>query len=225
MIDQPSANGSAAETLSDAEVARALCCGDEAAYRALLDRYHGAMVRVARLYVSDDVVVDDVVQETWLEVFRGIRRFEGRSSLKTWIFRILTNIARTRGRQEARSVPFSALGETEEGQEPSVPAAFFLADGPWRGHWVSGPQPWADIPEERLLSAEMRDVMSGIIALLPANQRAVMTMRDLDGWLPEEISHVLGVTDGHQRVLLHRARSKVRAALERYFRDEQVVAR
>jgi RNA polymerase sigma-70 factor (ECF subfamily) len=158
-----------------------------------------------------------VVQETWLAVMNGLDRFEGRSSLKTWIFRILTNLAMTRGTRERRSVPFSALAAAEDTDEPSVEADRFLpADhAQWPGHWAQPPERW-QTPEENLLAGETREVIVAAIRELPVAQRTVIALRDIEGWPAEEVAAALEISEGNQRVLLHRARTKVRAAIERY---------
>jgi len=204
---------------SDAELIDALRCRDESAFVLLLDRYQSALLRVAMLYVPSRAVAEEVVQETWLGVFQGIARFEGRSSLKTWIFRILTNRAKTRGEREGRSVPFSAL--TDGGAdmaEPAVdPSAFHPAEHEDPGWWVSYPQSWSDIPERRILAQETCEQIKAAVAALPATQRTVISLRDIEGWTTEEVCQILGITETNQRVLLHRARSKVRGALAQYF--------
>jgi RNA polymerase sigma-70 factor (ECF subfamily) len=192
---------------------------DEQAFVELVDRYGVSLLRVALLFVATRAVAEEVVQETWLGVLAGIDRFEGRSSLKTWLFRILTNRAKTRAVREARSVPFSSLAGAElASDEPSVDADRFLpADhARWPGHWASSPRSWAEIPEQRLLGAETRQVISDAIDALPTVQRTVISLRDVEGWASEEVCEALDLTEGNQRVLLHRARSKVRAALEAY---------
>lgn len=192
--------------------------GDETAFVALIDRYHRSLVNLAAAYVSSRASAEDVAQETWLAVVRGIDRFEGRSSLKTWIFSILMNQARRRGRLEARSVPFSALAARElESDEPAVEPDRFLPEGSrWPGHWASPPPSWGEAPEERLLAAETRARIEAAIAALPPVQRTVITLRDVEGCAAAEVCNVLGLTETNQRVLLHRARSKVRRALESY---------
>jgi RNA polymerase sigma-70 factor (ECF subfamily) len=197
----------------DAALVARLRKGDESAFRALIEMYHAMLVRVARMYVSTQAVAEDVAQETWLAVLEGINRFEGRSSLKTWIFRILTNRAKTRGIREGRSLPFSSL----EPDDPAVePARFHGADHAWPGHWASAP---SGFPEQRLLAGETREVIEDAIADLPPTQRAVITLRDLEGWSAEEVCNALTLSETNQRVLLHRARSAVRAALEQYFEE------
>jgi RNA polymerase sigma-70 factor (ECF subfamily) len=205
----------------EADLVARLRAGDEGAFAELVDRHGATMLRVARMYLRDRSVAEEVVQETWLAVLQGIDRFEGRSSLKTWIFRILTNRAKTRGQREGRSVPFSALAP--EGDEPAVDADRFLpADhGQKPFHWAAPPRAW---PEDRLLAAETLAVVNDAIQMLPESQRTVITLRDIDGWTAEEVAQALNITDGNQRVLLHRARSKVRRALEVYLDPELVAA-
>ena len=202
----------------DRALVAALQAGDEAAFQTLIERYHPALVRLAMAYVSDRAVAEDVAQETWIGVLRGINRFEARSSLKTWIFRILVNQARRRGKREARSLPFSALARSgADADEASVDADRFLPPGDeWAGHWAVSPQPWHDVPETRLLQGETRAVLDAAIAELPPTQRAVITLRDVEGLDAAETCALLGLTEGNQRVLLHRARAKVRTALEPY---------
>jgi RNA polymerase sigma-70 factor, ECF subfamily len=181
------------------------------------------MLRVAMMYVSSRAVAEEVVQEAWLGVFAGLDRFEGRSSLKTWVFRILANTAKTRGEREGRSVPFSSLGGGEGDDEPAVDADRFLAsDHRWAGHWSSTPRNPDDLPEERLLADEARVRIAAAIEALPENQRAVITLRDVDGFDSGDACEILGVSEANQRVLLHRARAKVRAALEAYIDEEAV---
>ena len=196
----------------------ALRSGDEAAFEALVDRYGASLRRVARLYVRNPSVADEVVQDTWLAVLNGLDRFEGRSSLKTWIFSILANIARTRGTREARSIPFSELASREAAQDdPAVSPDRFQGPGSGQpGAWGVPPASWAPIPEERLLSDETLDLVRDAIADLPPAQRAVIALRDVEGWSSAEAREALGLSEANQRVLLHRARSKVRAALEGY---------
>jgi RNA polymerase sigma-70 factor (ECF subfamily) len=202
-----------AMALPDAEVVRALKAGDEAVFADLVDAYSPGLMRMAMMFVRDRVVAEDVVQDTWIAVLRGIGRFEGRSSLKTWIYRILMNTAKTRGQREARSVPFSAAGGADE---PSVdPDRFLGPDQRFAGGWMLGPGDWAT-PEEELLSGEVREVILAAIDTLPETQKAVITLRDVEGFPADEVAEQLGISDGNQRVLLHRARSKVRTAIEAY---------
>ncbi len=198
-------------TDDDGAVVAALRRGDEAAFASLIDRYQSSLLRLAMAYVATREQAEDVVQETWLGVLNGIDRFEGRSSLKTWIFRILVNRAKTKVVREHRSVPFSDLVADGEEAEASVDPARFRA-----GAWSAPPASWEGIPEDRLLSAETRAVVEDAIAALPDGQRAVITLRDVRGFTAPETVEVLGITEANQRVLLHRARSKVRARLEEY---------
>jgi len=201
-----------------AELVAALKAGDEAAFAGLVDELGPSMLRVARMYVSTRAVAEEVVQETWLAVLNGLDRFEGRSSLKTWVFRILANRAKTRGEREGRTLPFSSIAGSEgEGDTRSVDHDRFLADG----HWGSPPTGWAELPEARLVGKETIEVVQAAIEALPETQRAVITMRDVDGWSSEEVRNVLGLSESNQRVLLHRARSKVRRAIEAYLEDER----
>ena len=212
--------GAAPATRDDARLVAALRAGDEAAFRMLVAELHASLVRVALIYVPTRALAEEVVQETWLGVLRGLDRFEGRSSLKTWIFRILTNTAKTRAQREGRTVPFSSLQSPGTVPEPAVDADRFRPDDHprWPGHWDSPPEA---LPEERLVAAETRAHLDAAIAALPASQRAVITLRDVQGWTSEEVCNALGVTETNQRVLLHRARSKVRAALEDYLKGDE----
>ncbi|MEO7910670.1 MAG: sigma-70 family RNA polymerase sigma factor [Roseiflexaceae bacterium] len=200
-----------------------LRAGDESAFETLIDRYHNQLVRLAMLYVPSRAVAEDVVQETWLGVLQGLARFEGRSSLKTWIFRILTNRAQTRGQREGRSIPFSNLAAAEVGSgETSVDSdQFWPADHlAWANGWVSYPRNWNELPEERLLARETLARVQSAIAALPPSQREVITLRDVEGWSAEEVCNILEITETNQRVLLHRARAKVRREVEQYLNAE-----
>src|SRR5829696_4494513 len=192
--------------------------GDEAAFMELIDRYGATMVRVAQMYVRDRGTAEEVVQETWLAVLNGIDRFEGRSSLKTWLFRILTNRAKTRGEREGRTVPFSSLASAGEEDEPSVdPDRFLGPDSQYPGAWAAPPRAW---PQDEVLGRETLGVIEMAIEQLPESQREVIRLRDVEGWDPMEVADALEISDGNQRVLLHRARSKVRAAVEVYLNPE-----
>jgi RNA polymerase sigma-70 factor, ECF subfamily len=201
----------------EAELLEGLRQGEEGAFATLMASYSSALLRVAMTFVPSRAVAEEVVQETWLGVLNGLDRFEGRSSLKTWIFRILTNIARTRGARERRSIPFSSLAAAEADEGPSLdPDRFLPPEHRYPGGWALVPTPWRT-PEEGLLAGETRDVILGAIHELPPAQRTVITLRDVEGWPSEEVCDALEVSEGNQRVLLHRARTKVRAALERHF--------
>lgn len=195
--------------------------GDEASFAELVRRYSPTMVRLAQLTVGTRAVAEEVVQEAWIGVLNGIGRFEGRSSLKTWIFRILLNKAHTRAAREAGSVPFSALdGRDSDTDEPSVDQDRFLGpEGEWAGHWASSPLRFEDLPDERLLAGETLGCIAGALAELPPLQRAVVTMRDVEGWSSADVCGALGLSASNQRVLLHRGRSKVRSALETYLAE------
>jgi RNA polymerase sigma-70 factor (ECF subfamily) len=200
-----------AELLSpeDARLVEGLRAGEEEAFRALMREYGGAMLRVAQMYVSSRAVAEEVVQEAWLGVLKGIGRFEGRSSLKTWLFRIVANTAKTRGVRESRSIPFSSLaGDDEDAVDPD---RFLGAGERFPGHW-------AVPPEGRILAAEAMEVIEQAIERLPPAQRTVITLRDIQGLGSEEVRNALELSETNQRVLLHRARSKVRGALEEYMR-------
>jgi RNA polymerase sigma-70 factor, ECF subfamily len=203
------------EPPDDARLVERLRAGDEEAFRELMRRYGAGMLRVAQMFVSSRAVAEDVVQDAWVGVLRGIGRFEGRSSLKTWLFRIVANTAKTRGAREARSLPFSALASP--GEESAVDPDRFLGAGErFPGHWAAPPESWS--PEGRLLSGETLTVIARAIDRLPPAQRAVITLRDVEGLTSEEVRNALDLTETNQRVLLHRARSKVRGALEEYMR-------
>lgn len=223
--DEPGTAGPAASPAASEEDARlvaALRRGDEAAFATLVDRYHAALVRLAMLYVPSHAVAEEVAQETWLGVLHGLDRFEERASLKTWIFRILTNRAKTRGEREGRTIPFSALAGAEvERAEPAVEPARFRRPGEqWEGHWASPPRSWEGAPEERLLAAEAREHIRAAIEALPPVQKQVITLRDVDGWSADEVCNVLAISETNQRVLLHRARSRVRRELAQYLTGE-----
>jgi RNA polymerase sigma-70 factor, ECF subfamily len=201
------------------ELVEALRRGDEAAFARLVDEYTPALMRLALMHVPSRAVAEEVVGDTWLGVIKGIDRFEGRSSLRTWIFQILLNIARTRGEREKRTLPFAYFRRRAEegGNEPAVdPDRFQGRRDEQPGAWASPPAEWSE-PEHRLETAATRDVMLKAIRDLPPRQRDVITLRDIQGWPAKEVCNALDLTETNQRVLLHRARSKVRTALENYF--------
>ncbi|MFN8475561.1 MAG: sigma-70 family RNA polymerase sigma factor [Anaerolineae bacterium] len=220
-LPQKSEESSDQTSLSSEDLAlvMALRRGDEAAFVTLVNRYHASLVRVALAYVPDRTAAEEVAQETWLGVIQGLGRFEGRSSLKTWIFRILVNSAKTRGVRESRSIPFSTLEDPESGDEPSVDASRFLpADhNKWPHHWAIAPDSWGEL-DDVLASRMTREHVERAIAALPPAQREVITLRDIEGWTSEEVCEALVISESNQRVLLHRARSKVRQALANYLR-------
>ena len=196
--------------------------GNEAAFVSLIDRYAPTMLRLAMVYVRARAIAEEVVQETWMAVLEGLNRFEGRSSLKTWLFRILTNCAITRAQREGRSIPFSSLEDidTDHAEHAVDPDQFLPADHRWSGHWVSFPSNWQEVPEERLLSQETRAHLEKAINALPPSQREIIILRDIEGWSSVETCGFLGISEVNQRVLLHRARTKVRTVLENYFQEE-----
>jgi len=207
---------------ADRALVERLRAGDDAAFAELVDRYGATMLRVARMYVRDRSVAEEVVQETWLAVLDGIDRFEGRSSLKTWLFRILTNRAKTRATRERRTVPVSSLVAAEVGGHESAvdPERFVDAAAErFASSWSAPPATWSTVPEDRLLSQETLARVADAIEALPDAQREVIRLRDVEGWSAAEVAAALEISDGNQRVLLHRARSKVRAALEDYLED------
>ena len=207
-----------ADAVAERKQLEALRTGDEEAFRELVREYQPSLVRVARIYVSNQSTAEEVAAETWLGVLNGLDRFEGRSSLRTWIFRILTNIAKTRAVRDGRTLPFSALQDPGRMPEAAVDADRFLdPEHPrWPGHWAVKPEPW---PEDALLAAETRERLEQAIEALPATQRAVISLRDIEGWSSEEVRNALDLSETNQRVLLHRARSKVRAALQEYLQE------
>jgi RNA polymerase sigma-70 factor (ECF subfamily) len=198
----------------DAKLVERLRAGDEEAFMELIRMLNPSLLRVARMFVPTTAQAEDVVQETWLAVLNGIDRFEGRSSLKTWIFRILSNTAKTLGERERRSVPFSALDTEQGGFEPAVERSRFTGTG----HWAVLPRAW---PEDRLLAKETLAVIERAIQGLPPTQRMVVTLRDVEGWTADEVRNALELSETNQRVLLHRGRAKVRRALEQYLSEEQ----
>ena len=198
--------------MSDGRLA-ALRAGDEAAFRTLVEEHGSALLRLAIMYSPSRAVAEEVVQETWIAVLRSIDGFEGRSSLRTWMSRILINAARRRAGLEARSLPFSALAADDE-SEPAVDPSYFQREGPFAGHWASFPVDPSVLPEDRLMAAEVRERVERAISELRSPQREVFVLRDVEGWSTPEVSDLLEITPGNQRVLLHRARNKVRRALE-----------
>jgi RNA polymerase sigma-70 factor (ECF subfamily) len=206
------------EHADDQALAARLARGDEDAFELLVERHHAAMIRFARSWVGSTAIAEEVTQEAWLAVLAGVAAYEGRASLRTWMFRIVVRIARARAEREGRSIPLSEL----DPYEPAVPADRFAADDHprWPGHWSTAPSSWDEVPEAKLLSAETRMVIERAIEDLPPNQRQVITLRDVEGWDSEEVCALLGLGEGNQRVLLHRARAKVRLALARHLGTE-----
>jgi RNA polymerase sigma-70 factor (ECF subfamily) len=198
---------------NDDTLLTALREGDERVFTELVERWSGAMLRMALSHVDSRAVAEDVVQDSWLTVLRSLDRFERRSTLRTWVLGIVVNLARSRARAERRTIPLSS----ESGDPIVDPARFLPADhSRWPHHWAVEPVPWRT-PEEDLLVGETRKVILDAIETLPTTQREVLVLRDLEGLSAAEVCNALGLTDTNQRVLLHRARSRVRNAVERYF--------
>jgi RNA polymerase sigma-70 factor (ECF subfamily) len=188
---------------------------DETVFAQVVDAWTPTMRQVARAHVATPEVADEVVQETWVAVIRGLDRFEGRSSLRTWVFHILTNIAKTVGVRERRTTPVGSLTEDDHGPTVS-PDRFRDADDEYPGHWRSFPAPWPS-PEAEAIRSEVRVVVAEVVAALPERQRLVITLRDMQGFASDEVCQLLSVSAANQRVLLHRARAQVRARLEEHF--------
>ena len=218
----------------DEELVARLRDGDESAFALVLDCWSGGMLRLARSFVSTEASAAEVVQETWLAVIEGIGRFEGRSSLKTWTYRILTNTAKRRGAREHKVVPLSSVSAgTGDGAAPGGrgggaadaptvdPARFRPAGDPFPGHWWEFPLAWPT-PERGALASEVRGLLEAALAELPERQRVVITLRDVEGYASEEVCELLEITAANQRVLLHRARAFVRGKLEEYYNTQEV---
>jgi RNA polymerase sigma-70 factor, ECF subfamily len=208
--------------LDESELIGSLRAGDEAAFVTLVERYNAGMIRVASIYVKDRATAQEVAQEAWLGVLRGLEGFQARSSLKTWIFRIVLNCARARAVREQRSIPFSAASDAlTEGAEPAVDSSRFRGpEDPYHGGWMSFPTSWGQAPEQRVLSGEVRQLIAVAVDQLPPAQREVVVMRDVQGWTADEVCQMLHVSESNQRVLLHRGRSKLRCALAHYLTAE-----
>jgi RNA polymerase sigma-70 factor, ECF subfamily len=206
---------------ADAELVAGLKRRDEMSFVTLLQRYQGQLLRVALIYCRTKDLADEVVQDTWLGVIQGIDRFEGRASFKTWLFQILVNRARTRAVKEGRTLSFSSLSsEMEATAEPAVPADRFRAlDDAWPNNWAVPPHSWGESSDAILLRKETMDLVQRAIAELPPTQQQVITLRDIEGWMSQDVCNVLEISETNQRVLLHRARSRVRAALETHFEE------
>ena len=203
------------EASVDSEL-EALRAGDEAAFQSLIQRYHGPMFRLAMTYVGDRGVAEDVVQESWLTCLRGLDRFEGRSSLKTWLFGILVNVARSRRRKESRILPFASLWRRDDSDShrPTVDRSRFGSDG----MWSNGPHSWDNVPESKVLGDETIQHVRSAIDALPPKQREVILLRDVAGFDGAEVCALLGISPANERVRLHRARAAVRQQLEDYLK-------
>lgn len=210
---------SSAGNKEDRRIIDLILSGDESTFESVFERYQRSLLRVAMAFVSTRAVAEEVVQETWAGVLEGLSRFEGKCSLKTWIFRILTYKAQTHAGRERRSIPFSSLNPSEDEAEPSVDTKRFYAAGIWAGHWITAPQYWrANTPEQILLSKESRLYVDEVIKRLPSAQRQVVVLRDMEECTAEEVCEILEISESNQRVLLHRARSRVRSALEQHLK-------
>ena len=199
---------------------------DESAFVELVERYYGHLLPLASFCVSSRAVAEEVVQDAWVAVLTGIDRFEERSSFKTWICRIVMNLARTRGVRESRMVPLAGVqlpkrlffNDELESSEPAVdPARFQASNGDYPDHWSTAPRPWNADPEAQLLGSETMSVLDQAVGTLPEAQRLVLTLRDIQGLSAEEVCNILEISETNQRVLLHRARSKVRGILESHY--------
>jgi RNA polymerase sigma factor (sigma-70 family) len=201
----------------EATVLARLRAGDESMFIRVVDAWSDGMLRLARAHVSTDASAEDVVQDTWLAVIKGLGRFEGRSSVKTWVYRILVNTAKNRGMRESRTVPWTSVAAALDDVGPTVDPSRFQGRGDeYPGHWREPPPAWPSA-ESEAAAAEVRRQVEAALRELPYRQRAVMTLRDVEGCDAGEVCSVLGISAGNQRVLLHRARAAVRARLEDYF--------
>jgi RNA polymerase sigma-70 factor (ECF subfamily) len=199
----------------DARLVQRLRDGDESAFVGLIDEFHSGFVRLAQGYVHDCALAEDVAQEAWIGILRGLHQYAGRASFKSWMFRILVNCAKRRAMRESRSVPFSAVwDQTDNPSESSVPEDWFRGSGDeFPGGWVVFPRSWGDSPEQRMISEEIRAELAEQIDRLPHKQREVLVLRDVEGLSSEEVRSVLQLSESNQRVLLHRARSRLRQSL------------
>ena len=200
---------------ADRAVIDALRAGDESAFVAFASSHQASLLRLARMWMKNDALAEEVVQEAWLTMLERLDKFEGRSTLKTWVCGIVVNVARARLRKEGHSVPASSLGDPDQ---PAVDPGRFSAPGvPWEGHWWPPPNPFPESPEAHVLNRELRAGLEEAIERLPPAQREVIVLQDIEGFRCEEVSEILGLTSANERVLLHRARAKVRATLERHY--------
>jgi RNA polymerase sigma-70 factor (ECF subfamily) len=207
--------------MDEALLLRSLRSGDEGAFTWLIQKHHASLVRLAQSFVQEERLAEEIAQETWIAVLNGLNRFEGRSSLKTWIFTILTNQAKTRGQREKRMLSFSDLEDSLEYIPTVDPERFRPPNSETSpNHWITQPLSWDDIPEERFLSRELLQVVHEAIAALPGSQKTVITLHDIEGFSSDETCNILGISETNQRVLLHRARARVRTSLENYLNME-----
>jgi RNA polymerase sigma-70 factor (ECF subfamily) len=199
-----------------------LRAGDSAAFAEIVRAWSPAMLRLARTFVASDATAQDVVQETWLAVVHGLSNFEGRASVRTWVFRILVNRGKTRGVREARTIPFASLGPEDLEGDSVEPSRFRGAGDQWPGHWSPGAAPtaWEPSPEDHAIAGEIRVRLAAALAELPERQRVVVSLRDVHGMDGDEVCDLLGLSQANQRVLLHRGRAKLRQSLEDYYRHD-----
>lgn len=218
--DQTPAAGSFGERMDEGALIDRLRQGDEEAFVSLVERYHGSLVRLASAHVADRSIAEEVVQESWIAVLEGLDRFEGRSSLKTWMFRIVTNKAKTRGVRESRHTSFSDCAALDdESDDVSLDPSQFRTSGHWADYWEQYPQVWEEeTPERFLLIQEVAGYLDQAIGKLPANLRQVLIMRDVEGLSAKDVCDMLDLSEANQRVLLHRARTRIRRALDQYLK-------
>ena len=201
----------------DAATVERLLAGDEMTFMTLVDQHQPAMLRLAQMYVSSRAVGEEVVQEAWIGILKGLATFEGRSSLRTWMYKIVTNVAKTRGVREGRTLPFSAL--TGEHDDPIDPSWFQGPEDPFPGGWRTFPDDWRGVPEDRLLGRETLDHIARALDGMPAMQAEVVRLRDVQGWSSDEVCNALDLSETNQRVLLHRGRSRIRRELGDYLSE------
>ncbi len=206
---------SGARWTEDDQIVASLRAGDEHTFRDLYQRHYPAMKRVARSHVDSDAVAEEIVQETWVGILTGIDRFEGRATLGTWIFSILLNQAKSHNARERRTLPFSSISSRDQDETAVTADRFQTEDDAWPGHWATPPRPWQR-PDRRFLSLEARERIKHAMAGLPDRQRLIVGLRDVDGLSSREVCGLLGLSRENERVLLHRGRSRLRAALEDY---------
>jgi RNA polymerase sigma-70 factor (ECF subfamily) len=213
------------ERAADAALVERLRAGDATAFAEIVRAWSPMMLQAASAYVSTDASAQEVVQDTWLAMIRGLDNFEGRSSLRTWILAILSNIGRSRGAREARTVPWSSLGPADDAGPAVAPGRFRGSGDPWQGHWtlLGKPRPWHDSPEDEIMIAETRSQLENGLAELPERQRIVVALRDVHGLSSDEVCALLGLSATNQRVLLHRGRSRLRGLLEVHYTSGQPV--
>jgi RNA polymerase sigma-70 factor (ECF subfamily) len=207
-----------AAPVPDAGIIERLLAGDETTFMLLVDQHQPAMLRLAQLYVPSRAVAEEVVQEAWLGILKGLPAFEGRSSLRTWMYKIVTNIAKTRGVREGRTLPFSSV-VADRDDDPIDPSWFQGSEDLHPGGWRTFPDDWRGIPEDRLLGRETLDHVARALDAMPAAQAEVVRLRDVQGWSSDEVCNALDITETNQRVLLHRGRNRIRRELDAYLSE------